>query len=256
MFIKKHVIVFVLTALLVLMTGAPVSVLAGEIRVDGFSEDWEDKPGTYVYNWDNSQNCWVHGVWINGKPYYTAEGEYSTDVRHYLQAYKGESGIAVRVVFSRDYGTGVNGDGFNFYFGNENTKFRLTDKSGASITGRVNEMGPGIHHIEVRHENGNLSGKKVEGSAATLYIPKDKVNAELEFFIPYEGFKTQNGRISADDTASVTLMNQNIMYERVYIEGASTGALLSAMAGVGLAGVFFVKKSNLIDRLKSRKTKV
>lgn len=253
---KKNIVIFMLTVVMVLAMTAPVPVLANEIRVDGFSEDWADKPETYVYNWDNSDNCWIHGVWVDGICYKTPRGEYSTDVRHLVQAYKDETGIAVRIVFSRDYQAEVNSDDYNFIFGNKGTKFRLSDKSGNSITNVVKSMKPGIHRVVLRHADGSISGREVAGSAAVLKIPKDRVNCEFEFFIPYEAFKAQNGAITANDSASVVLWNANIMYDRIYIEGAPTGAFVSAMVGLGLAGAFFVKKSGMIDRVKNRKTKV
>ena len=52
------------------------------ISIDGDFSDWENLPCTYEYNWDNSQNFWQWGVWIDGVCYKTEPGTYSTDVRH------------------------------------------------------------------------------------------------------------------------------------------------------------------------------
>lgn len=261
-FIKKHkkiniknMVTFALTAMAALAVAVPTPVFASEVIIDGYSDDWADKPGSYVYNWDNSQNCWVHGVWVDGIPYTTPEGTYSTDVRHYVQAYKDDEGIAVHIVFSRDYGAGVNSENYNFSFGNDNTSFQLTDANGNTLTNNVNNMAPGTYNVVLKHGNGSVSGSEVADSVATLHIPEDRVNAEIEFYIPYEAFTTQNGAINASDTSSVSLNNSNIMYEPVYIEGAPTGSLFSTIAGLGLAGVFFAKKSGMIDRLRNRKTK-
>jgi len=251
----KKVVMFLLTAAMVLAVAAPTPVFASEVIIDGYGDDWADKPGTYVYNSDNSQNCWVYGVWIDGQKYTTPEGTYSTDVRHYLQAYKGDEGIAVHVIFSRDYGAGVNGEYYNFSFGNDSASFQLTDENGNTLTNNVNNMSPGTYKVVLKHGNGSISGEEVVNSVATLHIPEDRVNAEIEFYIPYGAFTTQNGAISANDTSSVTLHNNNIMYEPIYIEGAPTGSTFSVIAGLGLAGVFFAKKSRMIDRLKNRKTK-
>ena len=262
MFIKKHgklnrknVITFVLAAVMALAAASPVSALASDVIVDEYSDDWADKPGAYVYNWDNSQNCWVNGVWVDGVKYITPEGQYSTDVRHYVQAYKGEEGIAVHVVFSRDYGSGVNSEYYNFSFGDASTSFQLTDENGNPLTNNVNNMSPGTYTVVLKHGNGSISGAEVSNSVATLRIPEDRVNAEIEFYIPYEAFHDQNNSIDANDTSRVTLSNNNIMYESIYIEGAPTGSMFSTIAGLGLAGVFFVKKSGIIHRIKNRKTK-
>ena len=33
------------------------------ISIDGDFSDWDGIPCSYEYNWDNSENCWVNGVW-------------------------------------------------------------------------------------------------------------------------------------------------------------------------------------------------
>lgn len=235
-FVKK-LSTFVLTAVMMFALSAPLQVYAIAIdTTDGSTDDWADKPGTYTYNWNK-------------------EG-YSTDTMHYFQAYNGNDGIAGHIVFSADYYAGVNGDDYNFYFAEGSTKFRFTDENGNTITNNVNNMAPGTYTIHLKHGGGAVSGANVEGATATLYIPENGVNPEIEFHIPYDAFSFQNSSINANDASSVEIFSPNIMCDKYYIEGAPTGSIFSAIAGLGLAGVFFLKKSGRLDSLKNKKTKV
>lgn len=240
MFIRK-LFTFVLTAVIFFLISAPVQVYAIAIdTTDGSTDDWADKPGTYTYNWN--------------KP--AVNGEYNTDTMHYFQAYNGNDGIAGHIVFSADYYAGVNGEDYNFYFADGSTKFQFTDENGNTLTNNVDNMSPGTYTIQLKHGDGAVSGTTVDGATATLYIPAGGENPEIEFHIPYDAFSSQNASINANDASSVEIFSPNIMYDKYYIEGAPTGSVFSAIAGLGLASVFFFKKSGRLDSLKNKKTKV
>jgi len=260
MIFKRTMFAF-LVAVLLLCSTAPVQAYAIAIDTqDGATDDWNDKAGHYVYNWDNSANCWEHGVWINGECYKTPKGKYSTDVRHYVQAFKNEAGVALHIVFSRDYGAGANGDDFNFKFlqgdGNHATKFRIALENGNSLSYTVNSLAPGVHPLKVFHSESRYSGREAAGATATLYIPKEKVNREIEVFIPYTAFKTQNPAIDINKVSRVSFKTQNLMYDEIYIEGAPTGSIISMVAGLGLASVYFAKKKERLNFSKKKKAKV
>ena len=55
---------------------------ATDIYLIGDFSDWNSLPESYEYNWDNSQNCWSYGVWVDGVCYKTEEGSY----KYYLQS--------------------------------------------------------------------------------------------------------------------------------------------------------------------------
>ena len=244
--LRKAVVSF-LTACMLLTVATPVQAYAIAIDTqDGATDDWNDKAGHYVYNWDNSANCWEHGVWINGECYKTPKGKYSTDVRHYVQAFKNEAGVALHIVFSRDYGAGANGDDFNFKFlqanGNYGTKFRIALQNGNSLSNEVNNLAPGVYPLKVFHSESRYSGSEAAGATATLYIPKEKVKREIEVFIPYTAYKTQNPAIDINKISRVSFFTQNLMYKEIYIEGAPTGSIISMAAGLGLVSVYFAKK--------------
>lgn len=232
---RKKLLTFMLTAIIVLVMPAPESVYASEILIDGYSDDWADKPGEYVYNWN--------------------KGENSVETMHYFQAYNDGAGIAIHIIFSADYWAGVNSEDYNLHFNEGSAKFQLRDANGNVLTNNVNSMEPGRYKIQVWHGDGAVSGQQAENSMATLYIPNNRVNPEIEVYIPYKTCHQQNGNINPDNNLSVGITNPNIMCGKHHIEGAPTGSLLSIIVGLGLSGVFFAKQSDIIERLKSRKTK-
>ena len=77
------------------------------LSMDGYFDDWNDKPYSYEYNWDNSDNCWYYGVWYDGQCFKTPEGTYDTTVRHKMQLYSDNEYVYMHIVISEDYGSGL-----------------------------------------------------------------------------------------------------------------------------------------------------
>lgn len=212
------------------------------LNMDGYFDDWNDKPYSYEYNWDNSSNCWYHGVWIDGVCYKTPEGEYSTDVRHKMQLYSDTDYIYLHIVFSKDYGSGFNGEDYQFYFNSESTKFQITDLNGKTLTNNVNKMNPGTYEVLVKHGSGSISGQSAQGAVAYINIPNDHKNIQLEFKIPYEEFSRQNSNINISNVSSIEFFTPNLMYRRIVSEGSPTGAWIIIAAAILLASLYFIKR--------------
>ncbi|MBO5353511.1 MAG: hypothetical protein J6A77_09455 [Lachnospiraceae bacterium] len=251
---KKAVISF-LAVLLVLGGTAPVEARAAgkSISIDGYMDDWDGLPGSYEYNWDNSANCWYWGVWVDGQCYKTPVGEYSTDVRHYIQLYRDEAGVYLHIVFSRDYWNGFNGYDYQFTFDRATTKFQIADESGRQLDEIIHRYEPGHYSAIVKHGDSQHSFNNVVAGEAALYVPEDRVNRELELFIPYESFNMQNPRAEAENASRVTFFTPNLMYRRINAEGAPTGAVISAAAGLGMVGMYFASKTGKLGKRKKNK---
>lgn len=199
-----------------------------------FGIDWDSLPATYVYNWDNSANCWYWGVWIDGVCYKTPEGTYSTDVRHKAQLYCDGEYVYLRIVFSRDYGAKVNGDNYNFYINDDTASFRVVYKGGETLTDNTAKLEPGTHEVEVRHGNGSISWEVAQGSLAYLTKHETDVNAELEMRIPLSEMVRQNQNIKLDNVETIRFASSNIMdiNSPITASGASTYPMASAAAAL------------------------
>lgn len=211
------------------------------ISIDGDFSDWESLPCTYEYNWDNSQNCWQWGVWIDGVCYKTEPGTYSTDVRHKMQMYCDGTNVYLHIVYSRDYASRLNGNDFQFYINGQMSAFQLTQLDGSSFE-KMSEKAPGVYEIDVRHRETHLSFTDVEGAVGYLHLTPDKVNNEIEILVPMSEMRRQS--TNARSVTTIEFFTPNLMYRRISAVGTSTGPvlLLFMCGGIALWGWSYSKR--------------
>jgi len=195
------------------------------ISVDGDFSDWDNLPCSYEYNWDNSQNCWQWGVWIDGVCYMTKPGTYSTDVRHKMQMYCDGVNVYLHIVYSRDYGSKLNGNDFQFYVDGQMAAFQLVQPNGGLFENMA-QNAPGVYPLEIRHRNTGLSFLNAEGTNGYLRITADKINNEIEIKIPLTELKRQNSHINIETITMIEFFTPNLMYRRISAVGTSTGPVL------------------------------
>lgn len=208
-----------------------------DITIDGDFSDWDSMPCSYEYNWDNSENCWQWGVWIDGVCYKTEPGTYSTDVRHKMQMYCDGANVYLHIVYSRDYGVKLNGSDFRFYVDGQMAAYQVLDQGGGSYEAMA-ELDPGAYPLEVRHRDSGLSFLYAEGTDGYLRVTEDKINNEMEIRIPLAEMQRQNENINPETVTAIEFFTPNLMYRRISAVGTSSGpVLLSAMCGgVALSG--------------------
>lgn len=204
------------------------------ISIDGDFSDWNDIPCSYEYNWDNSQNCWKWGVWVDGICYITEPGTYSTDVRHKMQMYCDGENVYLHIVYSRDYGIKLNGDDFQFYINGQQTAFQLTALDDSSFQKMV-ERAPGVYELDIKHRDTHLSFLNAEGSVGYLRVTPDKINNEIEIRVPLSEMRRQNPSINTRTVTTIEFFTPNLMYRRISAVGTSTGPVLLLFMCGGIA---------------------
>ena len=215
-----------------------------ETVVDGITEplnqtirsaygiDWDSIPEYYDYNWDNSQNCWVHGVWIDGVKYLTPEGTYNTNVRHKIQLYTDGTYVYTHIVFSRDYQAAANGNWFQYFVDGQMAAFQVEAYNGTQLAN--NNLAPGTYQVVVRHADGSGSYKEAYDSSAFFTVFDSQVNAHLELKIPLSEMKVQNSNIDTDNVGTIEFFTRNLMSSRIAASGASTFPFATAAAALVL----------------------
>ena len=183
------------------------------VSIDGNYSDWDNIAASYEYNWDNSQNCWIHGVWINGECFKTPEGTYDTNVRHKIQLVCDGAYVYLHIVMSRDYAYGFNGSNYQFFIDNNLAQFKL-EKDGDVIENNINSWTPGTYEIDIIQENYIPSGTKVNGGACFITRYDKGYNAEMELKIPLSEMKKQNSSIP-ENFSKVEFFTPNLMYRKV-----------------------------------------
>lgn len=241
---------FVTCICLVQASSSKVSAFAAgygsaNINIDGYYDDWSDKPHSWEYNWDNSQNCWHWGEWLNGVKYTTPEGTYDENVRHKMSLYCDGEYVYLYEKFARIYyDKKMNGNDMEFFIDGVECKFQLNDFDGNQLTNVAKNWGPGVYEVQLVHENGALSSYNVFGGSAcyTVHNP-EHINDELEIKIPLSEFKRQNDRVNIKDYSTIEYYNYNLMYRKLTCTGTSTGPWIGVtLAGLAVFGIAYLRR--------------
>ncbi len=215
-----------------------------ETVVDGITEplnqtissaygiNWDSIPEYYDYNWDNSQNCWVNGVWIDGVKYLTPEGSYNTNVRHKIQLYTDGTYVYTHIVLSRDYQAAANGNWFQYFIDGQMAAFQVEDYNGTQLAN--NNLAPGTYQVVVRHADGSGSYNEAYDSSAYYTVFDSQVNAHLEIKIPLSEMAVQNSNIDSDNAGTIEFFTPNLMSSKIAASGASTFPFATAAAALVL----------------------
>lgn len=217
-------------------------LISKDISIDGDFSDWDGLPYSYEYNWDNSQNCWQWGVWVDGVCYKTPVNEYDTNVRHKMQLYCDGEYVYLHIVFSRDYWAKFNGEDYQFFINGDMAAFQVEWVGGGTITNNLGDTSPGIYEVEVRHRNSSMSYDVANGSSAYLKVNEGNVNDELELRIPLSEMKRQNNSINLEAISTIEFYTPNLMYRRITAAGTSTGPVVLGFVCFAIVLASLVKK--------------
>ena len=210
------------------------------IVIDGEFNDWNELPYSYEYNWDNSQNCWYWGVWIDDVCYKTPEGTYSTDVRNKMQLYTDGKYIYLHIIIARCYDKKFNGEDYIFYFGDNEAAFQIEWPGGGTITGNLDNIPPNIYPVEVRHRNSSMSYDVAKDSNAYLKVNPNNINNELELKIPIDEMVYQNNDIDPSMISTIEFFTPNLMYRRISCAGTPTYPIVLAIICLSIVGISFL----------------
>jgi len=224
-----------------------------ETIVDGITEplnqkitsrygiNWEEQPEVYEYNWDNSEECWEKGIWIDNVKYITPKGTYNTNVRHKIQLYTDGTYVYTHIVFSRDYEAAANGNWYKYYVDGNLAAFQIETYNGTQLAN--NNLSPGTYEVVVRHADGSVSGQVATGASAFYTVFESQVNAHLEMRIPLSEMVLQNENIDADSFGSITFTTPNLMLGTITAAGAGTSPFAMAVAAFAIIPAVAVIKS-------------
>lgn len=206
--------------------------------VDGSFSGWDDVPSSYEFNW-NKPDAWVDGE------HYTDPN--TTDVRHEMKLYSDGENVYLRIVYARELKDGqiANGDDFQFWIDNQQmAAYQVQWTNGDQLS--YNSGEPGVYMVEVRHRDSGISYALVDGAVAYYRINENNLNNELELKIPMSEFVKQNPNINLDNYSMIGFFTPNLMQDKIYTAGASTGAEPFAAAAFLLVptSCILIKKKN------------
>ena len=206
--------------------------------VDGSFTGWDDVPASYEFNW-NKPDAWVDGT------HYTETN--STDVRHEMKLYSDGENVYLRVVFAREFCNGqvANGNDYQFWIDDQQmAAYQVQWPDGSQLS--YNSGEPGVYAVEVRHRDSSWSYVLTDGAVAYYRVNENNLNNELELKIPMSEFVKQNGNINLDNYSMIGFFTPNLMQDKIYTAGASTGAEPFAAAAFLLVptSCMLIKKRN------------
>ncbi len=184
--------------------------------VDGSFSGWDDIPPSYEFNW-NKPDAWVDGT------HYTETN--STDVRHEMKLYSDGENVYLRVIFAREFKNGqvANGNDYQFWIDDKQmAAYQVEWPDGSSLSN--SNAAPGIYQVDVRHRDSSWSYVLTDGAVAYYRVNENNLNNELELKIPMSEFVKQNGNINLDNYNMIGFFTPNLMQDKIYTAGASTGA--------------------------------
>ena len=234
-------VVTLITVMLVMPAQAasnPLDASTGSspIVIDGYFNDWNDKPFSWEYNWNN--------------PPIAGEGGYTTNSRHKIALYRDDNYVYLHVVMAKNYYNSLVGDDYEFTCDGIRTIFRVTTSDGKSIN--QNSFGTGISPVSVYNGDGSISGQVAQGSSGMLLRHDGGTNDEIEIKIPIADFHAQKSDISATDIKEISFFTPNLMMwgDKIISAGTDTApfvgvALCVASVGVGTEVIRRKRKKKL-----------
>ena len=245
----RRAIVLVLLMIFVLFyfNSKEAQAFTSNISIDGYYDDWEDKPYSWEYVWDNPWQIpdYWDGTQNITKEYRDENGNpYNLEIRHKMSLMSDDEYVYLYIKVSSNPGSGLYADDFQFWIDGEMAAFRITFPNGDSLTKR--KVSPGSYHVEVRHARSGVSNTVVGDASAVFTKKPNDLNNEIEIKIPYTAMKLQNDNINLNTMRTIEFFTPNMMYRRIASSGISTSPIIGIMSCVIVAGsiLFWSKYRN------------
>ena len=212
------------------------------ISIDGDFSDWSDKPYSWEYGYDNSNEVWNGWFYVNGKAEQCEKGTYNNNVRHKIGLYCDGENVYVYVQLATAYGSGFDGIDYEFTIDGQKAAFQLFT-SGADMST------PGVYNVDVKNRNGSAGYTLADGADSKLLVHENGKNNELEVKIPLSTLQMQNPNIDIENVGNIEFWASHLMYRPVSAAGADT----SPYAGAALAFMLIPSSTILLKKYPRKK---
>lgn len=191
----------------------------GSVIIDGYFDDWRDKPHSYVTNgWQEAPD--------NQKRYASlfCDGEY----------------VYFHIKMLAQWKDCFNGNQFHFRI-NDRYEIIINICTAGGIQSHPIYGGmPGRNRYCVRYNHDGSStdwDDKVEGSEAFLYVPRDGGQDEFEMKVPLTAFTKKCKEINLNTIRKIEVWNPNVIAKQgaLVAVGTSTGPIMGVILCMGTA---------------------
>ena len=196
------------------------------ISIDGDFSDWSDKPFSWEYGYDNSNEVWNGWFYVNGMAEQCEKGTFNNEVRHKIGLYCDGENVYVYVQLAAAYQSGFDGIDYEFTIDGQKAAFQL-------FANGANMNVPGVYDVDVKNRNGSEGYTLADGTVSKLLVHENGKNNELEVKIPLSTMQMQNANIDIENVGNIEFWASHLMYHPVSAAGADTspytGAVLAFM---------------------------
>lgn len=182
------------------------------IVIDGDFSDWADKPFSWEYNYDNSNEVWGSGFPVNGEMVRCEKPNFNLRVRHKFSLYCDGENVYVYFQCAESAAAGSLGGDYVFTIDGTDVRFRL-------LAYEIDAKTPGIYTVDVKDVK---TYTLADGAVARMLVHEGGVNNELEVMIPLATMQMQKPEINLDNIDTIQFKAEQLMYRPITTSGADT----------------------------------
>ncbi|QOX63069.1 hypothetical protein FRZ06_06795 [Anoxybacterium hadale] len=208
----------------------------GNILIDGYFDDWEDKPHSYVINYVSSQPK-------NQKNY------------HYASLFCDGDFVYLHIKMLSGWKYSFNG---NEYYFQINDRYRLNvnilDANGRSFPNGNAPLGIQTVYVKYKNDGSMYDNREVAGSQACLYIGGPQEQDELEMKLPMAAFQLKNPGLNLDNVSKIEMWCPNLIVRQLALisVGTSTGPIAGILLCLGMVALILFFRNNWGSNRKGR----
>lgn len=205
-----------------------------DIVIDGDFSDWADKPYSWEFGYDNSNEVWNGWFYVDGKLEQCEKGTFNNNVRHKISLYCDGENVYVYVQLAKAYKAGFSGEDYEFTIDGQMAAFQL-------FTQNVDMTNPGVYTVDVKDRH---TYALADGASAKILVHEGGIYNELELMIPLTAMETHNPAIDIENIGTIQFRASHLMYRPVTTSGADTMPFVWAALALLLipTSAFVIKK--------------
>jgi len=195
--------VLILAVLQVNVKAYGETYVSNAITIDGYYDDWKDKPHTDVkWEWDSKS-------------------------AHKVSLFRDNKNVYLHVKMSEQYYKEFNGYNYNFRSDGKEVSFAVVYDNGD-----INKLGDGIYKLTVRAQNGYYP-------VSTGYLTRKSGESDnAEIIVPISAFGNGN---DPESVKTIEFYTPNLGPQHVICTGTSSGAYIAIALGFLIACAGYIK---------------
>lgn len=185
------------------------------IVIDGYYDDWSDKPQAFYY--------------------YYGKGKPRLETSHIISFYRDRDYLYLYITLASSFDYGFEGEGYVFVADGLSAYFYITFVGGEPTTGNTYNLAAGNYVAEVRHASSSLENTVVSGAEVVITKKRNNINNQVELKIPIVALVEQNPYININLIKKLQMYNYYITSKWITVSGTSTVPFVGIILCISVA---------------------